>query len=50
MNSTGNLILSIIWILASLVWFWVKNTGMGVLWLCVGIFQLVMFLVRRRNR
>lgn len=46
MSSTGNLILAIIWILTSLLWFFVKNTAMGIIWLCAGIAALIVALIR----
>jgi len=50
MSNTESLILSIIWIILSLLWFWIKNTVLGVIWLCAGIFGLAIFLVKRRNK
>lgn len=49
MNSTGNLVLAIIWILASPLWFWAENTAMGIIWLCVGIIELIIGLIRRNK-
>lgn len=47
MNSKGNLILSMIWIILSLLWFfWIKNMMLGIIWLCAGVFELIVFLVR----
>lgn len=46
MNSTGNLILAIIWILASPLWVLAENTAMSIIWLCVGIIQLIIGLIR----
>lgn len=33
MGITGNLILAIIWIFASSLWFFLENTVMGIIWL-----------------
>lgn len=47
-NSTGNLILAIIWIPGSLLWFFgVRNTAVGIIWICAGIVELVIALIRR---
>lgn len=46
MNSIGNLILAIIWILASPLWFWAENTAMGIIWLSAGILELIIALIR----
>lgn len=47
MSSTGNLILAIIWIFTSPLWFFSGNTVMGTIWLCGGIVELIIGLVRR---
>lgn len=50
MSSTGNLILAIIWILGTPLWFFViENTAMGTIWLCGGIFELIIGLIRRNK-
>lgn len=50
MSSTGNFILAIMWILASPLWFFlVKNTAMGTIWLCGGIVELIIALIRRNE-
>lgn len=49
MSSTGNLILAIIWIIASPLSFWAENTVMGIIWLCGGVFELIVALVRRNK-
>lgn len=46
MSSTGILILGIMWILASPLWFWAENNEMGIIWLCVGIIELIIALIR----
>ncbi len=49
MSSTGNLILAIIWILTSSVWFLSKNAAVGIIWLCGGIVELIIGLIRRNK-
>lgn len=50
MNSTGNLILAIMWILLSPLWFFVnRNTVMGTIWLLGGIVELIIGLLRRNK-
>lgn len=44
MNSTGNIILAIVWIPGSLFWFiCAGNPVVGILWLCGGIVELVQY-------
>ena len=47
MSSTGNLILAIMWILVSPLWFFIENTVVGIIWLCGGIVELIIGLIRR---
>lgn len=47
MNSAGNLLIAIMWIFMSPVWFFLNNTVMGIIWLCGGIFELIVGLIRR---
>lgn len=50
MSINGILILSIIWILTSPVWFFVtENTIVGMIWLCGGIVELIIALIRRNK-
>ncbi|MDE7403662.1 MAG: hypothetical protein K2M81_01005 [Lachnospiraceae bacterium] len=49
MSSTGNLILAIIWILVSPLWFFTENTVVGIIWLCGGIVELIVGLIRRNK-
>ena len=49
MSSKGNLILAIIWIILSPAWFWAENTAMGIIWLCAGITELIIALIRRNK-
>lgn len=48
MSCNGILILAITWILTSPVWFFViENTAVGIIWLCGGIVELIIALIRR---
>ena len=48
MSCNGILILSITWILTLLVWFLaIENTAVGIIWLCGGIVELIIALIRR---
>lgn len=50
MSSNGILVLSMIWILTSPIWFFViENTAVGIIWLCGGIVELIIALIRRSN-
>lgn len=49
MNSKGNFILATIWILAAPLCFWAENTGMGTLFLCMGVAMGIIGLVRRNQ-
>ena len=49
MSSKGNLILAIIWIFLSSMWFWAENAWMGIIWLCAGIVELIIALIRRNK-
>ncbi len=49
MSYKGVLILAIIWLLTSALWFWAENTGMGIIWLCAGIIELIIALIRRNK-
>ena len=46
MNSKVCLVLGIIWIILSPLCFWAENTFMGVVWLCVGVAELIIALVQ----
>ena len=49
-SSRGFFILSITWIMVSLLWFlWIKNTMIGVIWLCLGIVELMIAIIRKRK-
>ncbi len=48
-NSTGNLILAMIWILLSPIWFFTENRIMGFIWLFGGIVELIFGLIRRKK-
>lgn len=49
MSSRGIFILAIIWIVLSPAWFWAENTAMGIIWLCAGITELIIALIRRNK-
>ncbi len=50
MSCNGILILSITWIITSLVWFFaIENTVVGMIWLCGGIVELIITLIRRNK-
>ncbi len=49
MSSTGVILLGIIWLLLSPVWFWAENTAMGVIWLCAGILALILAFIKRNQ-
>ena len=49
MNSTGIIILGMIWIFLSPLWFWAENTAMGVIWLCAGIIELIIAFIRHNK-
>lgn len=47
MKSTGLLFLGIAWIFGLLVWLLInKNTAMGLIWLCGGIIEVSIALIR----
>lgn len=49
-NSRGYFILSITFFLISLLWFlWIKNTIVGVIWLCIGIIELIIAVTSKRD-
>ena len=52
LSSTGCFILAITWLLVSLLWFfWVKNTSIGVVWLIIGVVELVVaFIMRHKEK
>ena len=50
MSYNGILILSITWILVSLIWFFaIENTVVGIIWLCAGIVELIIALIKRNK-
>ena len=49
MSSKGMIFLGIMWILASPLWFWAENTALGMIWLCAGIIELIIALIKRNN-
>lgn len=51
-RSRAYLVIGISLIISSLLWFrWVESTVMGVIWLCLGLVQLVIaFIVKRKEK
>lgn len=49
MYSKGNFILAITWIIISLIWFWAENTALGIIWLCVGVVEIIIAFIRRNK-
>lgn len=48
LSTIGLLVLSIIWIAVSLLWFlWLRSPIVGCVWLCAGIAALMLSIVRR---
>lgn len=50
MSSRGIFILAITWIVMSPFWFWAENIALGIIWLCGGVIELFIALVRRSKR
>ena len=49
-SSTTLFILSITWFIVSLLWFlWVKNVIFGVIWLCLGFFELIIAIISKKK-
>lgn len=49
-SSRAYFILSITFFLISLLWFlWIKNTIVGVIWLCIGIIELIIAVNTKKN-
>ena len=49
-SSKALFILSITWIIVSLLWFlWAKNTAIGIIWLCLGIGELIIAISKKRK-
>ena len=46
MRSKGIFILAITWIVISLFWFWLENIALGIIWLCVGVIELFIALLK----
>ena len=47
MSSRGIFILAFTWIVMSPFWFWAVNIALGIIWLCGGVIELFIALVRR---
>ena len=50
MSSRGIFILAITWIVMSPFWFWAENIALGIIWLCGGVIELFIALVRSAKR
>ena len=49
-SSKSFFILSITWIAVSLLWFlWIKNTALGVIWLCLGMVELIISIIAKKK-
>ena len=49
-SSKALFILSVTWIVVSLLWFlWIKNTMIGAIWLCLGIVELIIAIVSKKK-
>ena len=46
MRSKGIFILAITCIVISLFWFWSENIALGIIWLCVGVIELFIALLK----
>ncbi|CRL32815.1 hypothetical protein [Agathobacter rectalis] len=49
MSSKGIFILAIIWLVLSPACFLAENTAMAIIWLCAGVAELIIALVRRNK-
>lgn len=49
MSSKRIFILATMWIILSPAWFLAENTAMGIIWLCVGVTELIIALIRRNK-
>ena len=47
MRSKCIFILAITWIVLALFLFWAENIAIGIIWLCAGVIELFIALVRR---
>ena len=49
-GSRGLFILAITWMVVSFIWFfWVKNTAIGVIWLCLGMVELMIAFISKKK-
>jgi len=49
-GSKALFILSATWIIVSLLWFlWIKSTAIGIIWLGLGIVELMIAIIRKRK-
>ena len=49
MSSKANLFLGLLWIMISPLCFLTDNTGMGIVWLCAGVVELIIAFIRRNK-
>ena len=49
MSSKANLFLGLLWIMISPLCFLADNTGMGIVWLCAGVAELIIAFIRRNK-
>ena len=49
MNNKGIFILAITWIVMSVAWFWAENIAVGIIWLCAGVVELIIALIKRNK-
>ncbi len=49
MSSKGIFILAIIWLVLSPACFLAENTAMAIIWLCAGVADLIIALVKRNK-
>ena len=49
-SSKALFMLSATWMIVSLLWFlWVKNAAIGITWLCLGIVELMIAIIRKKK-
>ena len=49
MSSNGISILAIIWIILSPAWLLAEHSVMGIIWLCAGVAELIIAIIRRNK-
>lgn len=49
-SSRGLFILAVTWMVVSLLWFlWVKDAVIGIIWLFLGLVELVIAFIRKKK-